>query len=160
LVAFSRAVLPKLERLLREWGLPDALVRAVVGSHVPLEGEQGSRLGRCVAVSGCVSAIWLHAADKHATPAAAQAALAWLAIPADAFQEVLTRMADAARAYADAFEVTLPNAKEMKSVLAQRKIRSSRSASARRSSRPARKPTRSDWRQRSARSKRTMRATR
>jgi diguanylate cyclase (GGDEF)-like protein len=107
--------------LATEWGLPEALVRGVLGSHVPLEGERGSRLGRCVAVSGYVSAIWLHAADKHATQAAAQAAMTWLAIPADAFQEVLTRMADAARAYADAFEVTLPNAKEMKSVLAQAK---------------------------------------
>lgn len=107
--------------LATEWGLPDALVRAVLGSHVPLEAERASVLGRCVAVSGYVSAIWLRAAEKHATQEAALAAMTWLSIPADAFQETLTRMADAARSYAEVFEVTIPNAKEMKSVLAQAK---------------------------------------
>ncbi|HEY4013997.1 MAG TPA: diguanylate cyclase [Polyangiaceae bacterium] len=103
------------------WGLPEALVRAVMGSHVPLEGANASVLGKCVAVSGNVSAIWLKAGDKGATQEAAMSAKTWLGISSEAFQEVLTRMADAARGYAEAFEVALPSAKDMKSILSQAK---------------------------------------
>lgn len=105
--------------LAQGWGLPEPLSQAVLGSHVPLQGERASALGRCVAVSGYVSPIWLNAADKNAIKTAAQAALTWLALPPDAFQEVLTRTADASRDFAEAFEVTLPSAKEMKGILQQ-----------------------------------------
>jgi len=101
------------------WGLPDPLVQAVLGSHVPLQGDRASTLGRCIAVSGYVSPIWLNATDKTAIKTAAQAALTWLSLQPDAFQEVLTRTADASRAFAEAFEVTLPSAKDMKGILQQ-----------------------------------------
>ncbi len=105
--------------LAQGWGLPEPLSQAVLGSHVPLQGDRASPLGRCVAVSGYVSPIWLNAADKNAIKTAAQAALTWLSLPPDAFQEVLTRTADASRDFAEAFEVTLPSAKDMKGILQQ-----------------------------------------
>jgi diguanylate cyclase (GGDEF)-like protein len=107
--------------LAKDWGLPDALVHSVLGSHVPLTDERVSPLGRCVAVSGYVGAIWLQAADRHAAQHAAQAASRWLSLAPDAVQEVLTRTEDASRTFAEAFEVTLPSAKEMKAILAQAK---------------------------------------
>ena len=105
--------------LAQGWGLPEPLSQAVLGSHVPLQGDRASPLGRCVAVSGYVSPIWLNAADKNAIKTAAQAALTWLSLPPDAFQEVLTRTAEASRDFAEAFEVTLPSAKDMKGILQQ-----------------------------------------
>jgi diguanylate cyclase (GGDEF)-like protein len=101
------------------WGLPDPLVQAVLGSHVPLQGDRASILGRCIAVSGYVSPIWLNPGDKNAIKTAAQAALTWLSLQPDGFQEVLTRTAEASRAFAEAFEVTLPSAKDMKGILQQ-----------------------------------------
>jgi diguanylate cyclase (GGDEF)-like protein len=105
--------------LARRWGLPDALAQAVLGSHVPLQDERGSTLGRCVAVSPYVSSIWLNANDKNAISTAAQAAQGWLSLQPDAFQEVLARTADASRAFAEAFEVTLPSKKDMDGILKQ-----------------------------------------
>lgn len=105
--------------LAKEWGLPDALVDSVLGSHVPLEGERSSRLGRCVAVSGYISAIWLHGSAQRTTEDAAQAASAWLSLSPEAFHEALTRTENEARGFAEAFQVTLPNAREMKSILQQ-----------------------------------------
>jgi diguanylate cyclase (GGDEF)-like protein len=105
--------------LAQGWGLPASLVDAVLGSHVPLQGERSSMLGRCIAVSGYVSPIWLNASDKNAIKTAAQAAMSWLSLPPEAFQEVLTRTADASRDFAEAFEVTLPSAKDMKAILQQ-----------------------------------------
>jgi diguanylate cyclase (GGDEF)-like protein len=107
--------------LAKDWGLPEALVGAVLGSHLPLEGDRSSTLGRCVAVSGYVGAIWLQSATPQATQEAAQAASTWLGLESNPFQDVLTRTADAAREFAEAFEVTLPNAKEMKAILTQAK---------------------------------------
>lgn len=107
--------------LAKDWGLPDALVHSVLSSHVPLTDERGSVLGRCVAVSGYVGAIWLQGTDKQVAENAAQMASKWLSLLPDAVQEVLTRTEDAARTFADAFEVTLPSAKEMKGILAQAK---------------------------------------
>jgi diguanylate cyclase (GGDEF)-like protein len=105
--------------LAKEWGLPDALVDSVLGSHVPLEGDRSSLLGRCVAVSGYIGAIWLQGSAQRATEDAAHAASAWLSLNAEAFHEALTRTEDAAQGLAAAFQVTLPNAKEMKGILQQ-----------------------------------------
>jgi diguanylate cyclase (GGDEF)-like protein len=107
--------------LAKEWGLPDALVLSVLGSHVPLTDARDSPLGRCVAVSGYVGAIWLRGAEKHAARGAAQAASRWLSLSPTALDEVLTRTEDASRTFAEAFDVTLPSAREMKSILAQAK---------------------------------------
>jgi diguanylate cyclase (GGDEF)-like protein len=102
------------------WGLPEGLVRAVAGSHVvPSIGESPSPLGRCVAVSGYVSDIWLRAGATQLTQQAAQVALSWLSLSAEAFQEVLTRTDAEARGFADAFDVALPSAKDMKATLQQ-----------------------------------------
>ena len=107
--------------LAKEWGLPEGLVHSVLSSHVPLADERGSTLGRCVAVSGWVGAIWLQPSDQYSAANAAQAASRWLSLQPDALQEVLTRTEDASRTFAEAFEVTLPSSKVMKSILAQAK---------------------------------------
>jgi diguanylate cyclase (GGDEF)-like protein len=107
--------------LAKEWGLPEALVHSVLSSHVPLTDERDSPLGRCVAVSGYVGSVWQSGVDKVAAKTAAQTASRWLSLSPDAVQEVLTRAEDAASAFAQAFEVTLPNAREMKGILAQAK---------------------------------------
>jgi len=108
--------------LARRWGVPEALVSAIACSHVPLEDGRAAALGRCVAVSGYVADIWVRGAGTaQLTQDAAQVASAWLSLRPDAFQDVLTRTAEAARGYADAFEVTLPGPKEMKSILQQAK---------------------------------------
>jgi diguanylate cyclase (GGDEF)-like protein len=103
-----------------EWGLPEGLVHSIEDSHVP-RSDRASVLGRCVAVSGYVGNIWLEPSDKEATSHAAQAASRWLSLGPEVMDGVLTRTEDASRSFAEIFEVTLPNAKEMKRLLAQAK---------------------------------------
>lgn len=101
-------------------GLPEPLAHSVLGSHVPLlDDEATSMLDRCVAVSGYMAEIWMHPRSKHVTHTAAEAASAWLALEPDAFQSILTQVSDAAGGFAELFEVTLPNEREMQEILQQ-----------------------------------------
>jgi diguanylate cyclase (GGDEF)-like protein len=105
----------------RDWGLPDALIDSVAGSHVPdvLGEKHNSTLPRCVAVSGYVASVWLRSTDDHVAESAAQAASRWLSLRGKEFEEVLVRTANAAHGFADIFEVTLPSAAEMEGILRQ-----------------------------------------
>jgi diguanylate cyclase (GGDEF)-like protein len=103
--------------LAQDWHLPDYLTQAIARSEQP--ADSGEPFAACVALSGAVADIWLSDAPAAARDAAFALVQPVLQLDAERFAKVIERIGEALPDIGQLFEVRMPNADHIESILDQ-----------------------------------------